>query len=698
MLPDLLQELKELGLRGSAFRIGWELKTRSGLKGRRSALRDVLPVPQPRDPGPVWTSRLPFAEPAAVADAMRGLVPRADLDRLRAAAHAAMKGRIVCFGRWEADYGDPVDWHRDPVSGLRRDPSVYWSRALDESDGTSEVKFVWEIARFPHAYHAARAAAFFPDDAPILAGALFAQVRAFVEVNPPGQGVHWASGQEIVFRLLAWLFALDALLLFEEPAGDAAGLVATAIRKGAEHVKDHIDYARLAVYNNHLVTEALGLFLSGTLLAGTEPMRKLRDEGREILDEESRRQFYPDGGYIQLSHNYHRVALQGMLWALVFARAGGEGAPAEWRKAVERSVDFLFAHQNPADGRLPNFGSNDGALPGVFSTCDFGDFRPTLQAAHLATRGERLYAPGPWDEEAAWLLGPKALEARLAPPPRSSVSFERTGFHVLRSRADGGTFATFRCGTIRDRFAQIDMLHVDLFWKGWNVLVDGGSYLYNGPRKWHDHFMETASHNTLTVDGLDQMKHFRKFKCLYWTEARFLGMRREGEVVFAAGEHYGYARHPGGCVHRRALALHDGGMGVVVDTVTGEGRRRLRLHWLLGDFPWEADAAGGRVTAATPGGPFEIVVRGPDGVAAETSVVAGSEEPPRGWLSRYFGEKVPVPSLSVEVEAELPVRFVTAFGPGRLEVGVTEGTADVASGAGRLQLRVGGDGLLAPLW
>ena len=52
---------------------------------------------------------------------------------------------------------------------------------------------------------------------------------------------------------------------------------------------------------------------------------------------------------------------------------------------------------------------------------------------------------------------------------------------------------TFRCGTLRDRFSQIDMLHLDVWWRGQNVLVDGGSYLYNGPAAWHEHFMGTAA-------------------------------------------------------------------------------------------------------------------------------------------------------------------------------------------------------------
>src|SRR5262249_47310417 len=138
------------------------------------------------------------------------------------------------------------------------------------------------------------------------------------------------------------------------------------------------------------------------------------------------------------------------------------------------------------------------------------------------------------------------------PPHRRSVSFARTGYHVLRGR-DQASFGAFRCGTLRDRFSQIDMLHLDLWWHGQNVVVDAGSYQYNAAPAWHEHFMRTASHNTLTVDGLDQMVHHRQFKVLYWTKANLISFADAGAWVLCVGEHYGYRRYPGGAVHRRSV-------------------------------------------------------------------------------------------------------------------------------------------------
>src|SRR5262249_18184493 len=160
------------------------------------------------------------------------------------------------------------------------------------------------------------------------------------------------------------------------------------------------------------------------------------------------------------SHTYQRVAMQVYLRAAALLRAEGAPIPRPWLSALERSLDFLFAQQDPADGRLPNYGNNDGSHPAILSTCDYTDFRPVLQAASLLTRGERIYDAGPWDEEAAWTLGPRALDAPLRKRARRSCSFAETGYHVLRG-ADERSYAVFRCGTLKDRFAQIDMLSLD---------------------------------------------------------------------------------------------------------------------------------------------------------------------------------------------------------------------------------------------
>ena len=666
---DQLQELRELGLRATLFRAQWELSTRVVLP-RRAEARAREAARESREPSEArarpdvrWTSRLPFADPVVVAEAMRDRMPRASSARLLDVAEDAARGKILCFGRWIGDYGDPIDWHLNPKTRERWTADRFWSVALGEEARVGDVKLSWEVARFPHAYHLARAAAFHPEHADRFASVLAAQIEHFVAANPPERGIHWNSGQEIALRLMAWVFALDTLLVRREGGSRAAEVIARAIHAGTTHIENVISYAQRAVYNNHLLSEALGLYLAGTLLPTVPEAARWRTMGRAILEEEATRQFYPDGAYIQLSHNYHRVALHVLGWACLVARAAGDRPASSWTRAMERSLDFLVAHQNPVDGRLPNYGANDGSLPSILSTCDHSDFRPLLQGMSLFTRGERLYEPGPWDEAAAWLLGPRALDAPLRAPERRSVSFTGTGFHVLRAD-DERSFVTFRCGTIRDRFSQIDMLHVDVWWRGQNVLVDGGSYLYNGPPEWHEHFMRTRSHNTVTIDGRDQMVHYRKFKFLYPVEARVLELSAHA----VAGEHDGYRRYDPSCVHRRAVRLVGDDLVIVVDHVPSTTAHAVRLQWLGGAFAYRHENGSASMVLDTPEGPYAVAVFDERAEAQRGSVVAGQESPPRGWLSRYYAEKVAAPSLEVNTSKSGPHTLVTVMGPGRAEL------------------------------
>jgi asparagine synthase (glutamine-hydrolysing) len=238
------------------------------------------------------------------------------------------------------------------------------------------------------------------------------------------------------------------------------------------------------------------------------------------------------------------------------------------------------------------------------------------------------------------------------------------------------------------------MLHLDVWWRGQNVLADGGSYLYNGPARWHDHFLRTASHNTVTVDGRDQMLHFRRFKTLYWTEAALTRFEDAEGHALAAGHHLGYRRHPGGGVHRREILFVKDDLWVVVDTVTGEGEHAARLHWLAGDYPHAFDAAAARLTLDTPRGPFCVTVLDEAGQPLDADVVAGGEAPPRGWLARYYGEKRPVASLAVVRRGAAPLRFVSLLSAGPAAVKVVADHWTITAAGRETSLRLE-DGRLA---
>jgi asparagine synthase (glutamine-hydrolysing) len=656
------RELIELGAEAALFRFWWELEWRTplgaaleaGAASRYSVATESI------------CSVKFFADARDVGEKLRDSIEPAALAELSCDVERAARGEIRCFGRWWGDFGVVPDWHRDPTTLRRASSEVHWAVALRRSGAVGDIKLLWELARFPHAFRVARASVLLPDLAAAAESTLNAHIQSFLQANPRPRGVHWASGQEIAFRVLAWVFASEVFAALNaatgRPASPWLSRLGPALSEAALHVEQHLSYADRAVTNNHALSESLFLRVAALLLPTHARAARWRERGRSMFARHLKKQFYADGGYIQQSHTYHRLALQLLLLARRVSALEGEWSP-DVDTALGRSVDFLFAQQNPKDGRLPNYGPNDGALPFVLSTCDFADFRPTLQAASLASRGRRLYAPGPWDEEAAWWLGPGALVSPDEERSPQSGSYDVTGHHVLRG-AEPTTFTVFRCGTARDRFGQLDMLNVDVWWRGDNILADPGSYLYNGPREWHDHFFRTASHNTLTVDGLDQGLHFRKFKVLFAPAARTLRFEPSESHIIATGEHDGFVSRAG-VTHRRTVIQAFDELWVVVDWLIGRGSHCARLQWLSGVSAQTVASDTVLLTAA--GGPLTLFVYGVRGARGEPErlpleVVAGRESPPRGWLARYYGERAPVPSISADYESQLPFALVSVLG------------------------------------
>ena len=687
------RELKEMRPGTLLSRLRWELSTRSGIV----KIADFFGGHRAHPATPADLTTLPFGANAAAANrcyrANTTPAARAELEWL---ADQAVRGRILCFGKTLLEFGDPIDWHLNPVTGRHWRHDVHWSRAhLDEAD-VGDVKMTWEPARFPQAFLLARAATFAPERRAAFAAALIRQIDEFLTANPYPLGVHWLSGQEIAIRLCAWSFALSTLRDQPELARILPALT-THLALAAAHIERHIIYSRDSVYNNHLLYEALGLELAGRMLPSHPDACRWRSVGRSLLEQEAQTQFYGDGAYIQESHNYQRTSVHCYLTLAAVARGAGEHLPPVILAAMDRALDFLHAHLNPIDGRLPNYGTNDGSHPLLLSTCDFTDFRPVIQATSVLVTGKRCLDPGPWDEKAAWLFGESALESPVQHRPFRTKSFAGSGYHVLRDQGRDGTFLAFRCGDVRERFSQIDMLSLDIFWRGNNVIVDAGSYRYNAADRWHEHFLGTESHSTVTIDGENQMVHYRRFKNLYWTKARRLALDTNDDWAVCSGEHLGYSRAPIGCIHRRSVMIARGDIFVVADEIeqapgqSMEERRYVHditLHFLAGNFPHYSTKAGA-FALKTPAGPFTLAIYDDSGTMLPVDVARGQSDPPRGWLSRYYADKVPVPSIRVDRRTPVPVTFVTVMcGGGTSRVEVQDGRWSVIGDGTRVSFRI----------
>lgn len=686
--------------------VGWEnvprrawhvLETRLGLKRRRlpggelSSERLAAQFQSSYAPAQAaqrWEDRrgrffATQAEPRVLAGSLEKVVTDERWAATAAAeVAAAAEGRYLFFSRRWSDLGAPPRFNHDPLHGVDWPVGRHWTTYRQFDAALADLKCVWEPSRFAWAFALTRDHV--RSQGRSQAARLFWQTLAEWDAqNPYGLTPQWICGQEGTFRLMAWLFA--ALVTGRDAPPDTASLarLTELVWYTGRHIDENILYAR-SQKNNHAISEAVGLWTIGLMFPELRSADAWRRRGRAVLGEEISRQLYADGSYVQHSLVYHRVMLDDLLWAVALGRSAGEPVD-ELSEPLRRATDWLREMVDPKSGAAPNYGSNDGASVLPLSSCDYRDFRPTLQAAHFALQGERCLAPGPWDEKLVWLFGPEALESPVTLRARSR-SFAATdgGYYTLAGERSWGMC---RVHTYRDRPGQADMLHFDLWFDGQNVLRDAGSYHYFAPQPWHGYFASTAAHNTIEIDGQDQMVRGPNFLWLRWTRAKLLECKHsaDGQLGWLVGEHYGYARLAGRVTHRRSiLRIQDS--YAVIDDVRGRGRHEAVLRWRLINSEWRERADGW----VAEGPEIAATINVAASTGAEASLVRGQCDPrPEGWESLYYAEKTAVPSLIARVTGELPLRFITVCSLGdRPLLSLTQGNAIRASKPARLMAAV----------
>jgi asparagine synthase (glutamine-hydrolysing) len=576
-------------------------------------------------------------------DAAAGIV--ADAERIIAGEYPFFSCRRVALG-W------PPDWHPGPWAAFAR---AHWSRVPSFS-GEDDIKDCWEPGRFAAAYAFVRA--YFASGDERFAEAFWTMLESWRAANPPNTGPHWRCGQEISLRVMAWVFALNAFRDSPSTTPARLAMMVGMLDEQARRIAATTDYARLQD-NNHSISEGMGLWCAGLAFPELKKAAVYREKGRLLLEGEAARLIADDGSFSQMSSNYHRLMLHDYIFAIRMGASCGEELSKETLARVEKAAAFLCGTMDGRSGFAPNSGGNDGALVLPLDLCDYSDMRPVCAAAHALFRRERLFGDGPWTEDLFFLFGPESVDWPAVGAARSDLSAGRGGYYTLRGRE---TWAMLRCGAYRTRPRHADCLHLDIWWRGLNIAADPGSFRYFAPAPWNDGLKHTCVHNTVTVDGLDQLVQGPRFMWLEWHDARVLKEESGPGWRRIEAEHDGYLRLADPVRHRRSVTLEGEDCWIVVDELLGEGEHDLLLHWLLPDFPYRLKPDGRLLLQCEEGDvSLGIDVCGPDVRQPQISVLRADEKSCQGWISRRYGEKTPALSLSANCRCRLPATFTSTF-------------------------------------
>jgi len=572
-------------------------------------------------------------DPAPIAERLKGSPFAGQVEQL---ANQILGHRFPLLAT-TVETGGEMDWRKDyhhghtsPLSYFRLIPYLDFSRVGD-------YRLIWELNRHQHLVLLAQA--FRLTGRSEFVGAIQRQLEHWTAANPFLLGINWTSSLEAAFRALSWIWTYH--LAGHELQPPARRLLLAGLHAHGCYLERNLSFYHAS--NTHLLGEALALEALGRLFPALPRAARWLQIGRPIVDRQMASQVRDDGSHFEQASFYHVYALDMFL----FHRVLGGGAQPAFREKLERMADFLAALMGP-QRRLPLLGDDDGGrLFHPYGRQDeFG--RATLTTCGLLLdRPDWIGEPVAAAEQAAWWLGPRALDAAPGPqqPAGASRWFPQAGIAVLTAPGlhvvvDAGAFGVGTGG-----HSHSDTLSLVVRLGREEILVDSGTYTYNRSIRERNWFRGSAAHNTVRVDERDQATCVNPFR---WTDTpvvRLLRKRTAPDHDLVEAE----CRY-GDIVHRRAIVLLKPALLIVRDEVSGPpGEHLLEQFWHPGE-------------PVRPAGPgcFGIGNRSLLVTPASEQVEA-SEGGEHGWRSPGLGARNPAPVIRVVRRSTLPACFWTVL-------------------------------------
>ena len=560
-------------------------------------------------------------------------------ERLIQSARLIVKShRWPLLGFGEQEFGESINWRRDPLSGRVWPLDYHRDILLWHNDG-SDIRVLWELNRLSHLITLGQASALTSDEE--FAREFFAQLESWREQNPVGRGPNWSCAMEVALRAMNLLAAFSCFRRSSHLTEERLLGLLTLFEQHAAHIRRNLEFSYVAT-SNHYLSDVAGLLWLGIML----PELRAADEWREwALAEmlrEMDKQILPDGADHEGSTGYHCFVLELFLYSFLLCRVNKiEIEDKYWRK-LHKMLEYLRRIVRP-DGLTPLIGDTDGGHTSS-SSRNANDHSYLLDVGAAVLADEQLKVNGSaTPPELIWLLGENELQTfqQLAAGSgeQTSQAFPDAGTYVLRHE---DLFLAFNAnGATPGRPASHrhnDLLSIEVSAHGRPFIVDPGTYVYTANLRERHLFRSTAYHSTITIDREEQQTIREETPFAIGNEARVRVSlwKTTPEFDQVVAEHSAYERLASAVIHRRTIKFYKSARWwLIEDEIAGKGE-----HEIAARFHFDA---GLELETLKRGGVIARDVASGNRLCIQPIEVGDLSQPEfeSQFVSRHYGSKLP---------------------------------------------------------
>ena len=526
-----------------------------------------------------------FENARSTAAQQRDLFPDETKELISAAEKITNERRWALLGFGDKEFGSPINWHRDPLSGRIWPLDYHADIPLWHNDG-SDIRVLWELNRLGHLITLARAAAV--TNRAEFVEEILAQVESWREQNPVGLGANWSCAMEVALRVINLLAVFALVRSSAQLNEDRLQMFLATFDQHGAHIRRNLEFSHLAT-SNHYLSDVVGLLWLSIMIPELALAEEWRAWALQEMLHEMDKQILPDGADYEGSTGYHCFVVQLFLHSFLLCRKNQIEIPDEYWHKLEAMMIYLRAILRP-DGMAPLIGDTDGGqlLPIVSRNADDQAYLLALGAT-IFKNGQLKPAKLPPPPELLWLLGGDGLRDYEQLTNSNEVvlsqAFADAGSYVLRQ---DDLYLLFNANGAQkgrpDSHRHNDVLSIEVSACGRAFIVDPGSYVYTADLNERQRFRSTAFHSTVQIDEAEQNTIRAEIPFQIGNEARVdvLSWETTAERDRIVAEHTDYERLSQPMTHRRAVTFDKSNRWwLIEDDFFGSGEHDIatRFHF-----------------------------------------------------------------------------------------------------------------------
>jgi hypothetical protein len=479
----------------------------------------------------------------------------------------------------------PLSWHEDPYR------QKYWRFLFYSLHPTSNL--LWAYYRTGQAKYRTK---------------LLEILDSYVKHDVPGRPIDRQGLDDsyaIAFRAMLLVNTFVKLNRSNDIPGElSARMLDNIVRTGAKLLAPE----NFQVDHNHGFSQATALLVLHENFPQLDRDNRWRDTSYQRLQAFFDHAVDAEGVEVEKSPFYHFYVYKFSLQMLSWAQTNAIRLPAglsDRMKGMHRYASYVLW----PDGSIPLLGSSVRLVPASDNHIYAEAMRDNPELAYALTGG-----------------------ASGTPPAERAMLFRQSGQAILRSPVDrqagyaDNSQLIMDVGPPQTKHSHHEALAFNYYSHGRELLVDSGLNTYSSGQAFN-YFHGTAAHNTIVVDGKDQVG----------------GSVRSALTTVADGWAYqsGLASVYPGVTHRRSVLLLARDLVLVADTVSSDRSHEFEQLWHI--FPGAHVVAEGLHTKVFDDHDNPAMdIRQASGTApVQARRYYGQLSPMQGWYSAEYGRTEP---------------------------------------------------------